>query len=280
MDLTDDDLDAVAALIEAAADTDGVSPFNEEARLALRSANHVHWLARVDGQLAGYAQYDPAHRTAQLCVHPDARRRGLGASLLDAARDAGASGFWAFGDLPGARALAARAGLSRTRVLLIMGRALEGASAPTAPDGISLRGFEPGDVDAFLAINAAAFAGHPEQGAFSADDLAQRMAEPWWDPAGFIVAEDAEGLVGFHWTKRHDAETGEVYVIGVHPRAHGRGLGTVLLDAGLAHLAASGCTTVHLYVEHDNPAVRLYERAGFVVTRSDAQYTGGPHPVQ
>ncbi len=137
---------------------------------------------------------------------------------------------------------------------------------------MTFRAFTDADADALLAVNAAAFADHPEQGTFAAADLRARQAESWWDPAGLIVAEDAAGLVGFHWTKRHDAATGEVYVIGVHPRAHGRGLGGALLDAGLAHLAGAGCERVILYVESDNPAVRLYERAGFRVAHTDVLY--------
>ncbi len=44
------------------------------------------------------------------------------------------------------------------------------------------------------------------------------MAEPWFDPAGLLLAEDADGtLLGFHWTKRHDERLGEVYVVGISP---------------------------------------------------------------
>lgn len=269
----------VRALVAAATAADGVRPLNDEAMLAIARTTARQWLVPRDvggpqaGELVGYAQHDPAFGTAQLFVHPEFRRRGIGGALLDAVLADGASGVWAFGDLAGAQALAARAGLVARRRLLIMERPL-GADQqrPEPPAGITLRSFADGDEQEFLAVNAAAFAHHPEQGTFSAADLRARRAEPWWEPAGLIVATDAEGLVGFHWTKRHDASTGEVYVIGVHPRAQGLGLGSVLLDAGLAHLASAGCTRVILYVEADNPAVRLYERQGFQVTHTDTQY--------
>jgi mycothiol synthase len=265
--------DRIVALVDAVAAADGVRPLNDEAMLALGSDGVRHWVLRDGDEAVGYAQYAPAFGTAQLCVHPGCRRRGLGRTLLADVLAAGASGVWAFGDLPAARGLAAASGLHPTRGLLIMERSLVPAPAcPTAPPGVTLRPFSDADAPAFLAVNAAAFAHHPEQGAFSAADLAARQREPWWDAAGLIVAEDAAGLVGFHWTKRHDAATGEVYVIGVDPQAHGQGLGTVLLDAGLAHLAASGCTRVILYVEADNPAVRLYERKGFAVAHTDVLY--------
>ena len=61
------------------------------------------------------------------------------------------------------------------------------------PDGVTVRGYRPGDDQQLLRVNAAAFADHPEQGAMDAANLAERMAEPWFDPAGLIVAEDPDG---------------------------------------------------------------------------------------
>ncbi len=97
------------------------------------------------------------------------------------------------------------------------------------------------------------------------------MAEPWWDPAGLLVAESAGGdLLGFHWTKQHDADLGEVYVVGVSPQAQGRGLGRLLTLAGLHHLERLGVGEVLLYVERDNtPAVRLYSGLGFTHAAAD-----------
>lgn len=266
--------EGVRGLVERVQAADGVRPLNDEALLALDREGCRHWLVQTpDETVVAYAQHDPGFGTAQLTVDPRARRQGHGRRLLDAVRADGASGVWAFGDLEGARALAASDGLRAGRRLLILQRSLaEPIERRTVPRGVTIGSFADDDAEGLLAVNADAFAHHPEQGAFSRADLDARRAEGWWDPAGLLVARDAEGVVGFHWTKRHDETTGEVYVIGVASRAQGRGLGGVLLDAGLAHLRDSGCTRVILYVEDDNPALRLYERSGFTVAHSDALY--------
>lgn len=161
--------------------------------------------------------------------------------------------------------------------------------------GIDVRAFRPGqDEEAFLALNAEAFAGHPEQGAMTRADLDERMAEPWFDPAGFFVAEDADAphgeaaeavespsLLGFHWTKVHrdeDPPIGEVYAVGASPAAQGRGLGRVLTLTGLHHLRDQGLAEVILYVEADNaPAIAVYSGLGFTHADADTdvQYARG-----
>ncbi|MEQ4548197.1 GNAT family N-acetyltransferase, partial [Nocardioides kribbensis] len=88
--------------------------------------------------------------------------------------------------------------------------------------------------------------------------------EAWFDPAGLVVAERDGSLVGFHWTKQHSPDLGEVYVVGVDPVAQGQGLGRVVTLAGLHHLAGLGVGEVLLYVESDNEAaVATYSRLGF-----------------
>ncbi len=160
------------------------------------------------------------------------------------------------------------------------------AQAPP-PNGVQLRAFEPGhDERQFLAVNARAFEWHPEQGRLDLAGLQAEMAQPWFDPAGFILAVDERDVVlGFHWTKVHSdgpVPLGEVYVLGVDPLAalHGepiRGLGGPLLAAGLAHLAGAGLETVLLYVEGDNArALKLYRRLGFDTFSTDVVYRPRP----
>jgi mycothiol synthase len=139
------------------------------------------------------------------------------------------------------------------------------------------------DEAGWLAVNARAFADHPEQGGWTEQDLADRLSAPWFDPAGFLLAErdSAEGaaVVGFHWTKVHDDDggrAGEVYVLGIDPSAQGLGLGGALLTAGLQHLRQAGLDTVLLYVEESNgAAIHLYARAGFSIFATDIQYALG-----
>lgn len=280
---------AVEELAAAALAADDAPPLNEEAHLLLQAPGARHHLieadwafATVDGhidpsqaQVIGYAQWQPENATGQLVVHPDHRHTGLGTELLGGLRDdSDRVSLWAFHDRGPAQKFAAANGLTPARSLLILAKDLDERPTVEVPHGITLRTFTPADAEAFIATNAAAFATHPEQGHFEADDLARRQAETWWDPDGLFLAVDDAGVAGFHWTKRHDDGTGEVYVLGVHPRAGGQGLGRVLLNAGLAHLWDTGSRRVILYVESSNaPALRLYERGGFHELYRDTLYT-------
>ncbi|MDX6357721.1 MAG: mycothiol synthase, partial [Nocardioidaceae bacterium] len=130
-----------------------------------------------------------------------------------------------------------------------------------------------------------AFAQHPEQGHLTMEDLQERLREPWFDPAGLFLAvpeDDGEDdpdrqVLGIHWTKVHPEGYGEVYVVAVNPKAAGRGIGSVLTEAGLRHLRDLGLPSVLLYVDGDNdPAIAVYTAAGFAHTRTETQYRGRP----
>lgn len=261
------DPQVIAAACEQA---DGVHPLNDSARLVL-AGERAGQLLR-DG--AGFAVLDDHDGTILVAVDPEQRRRGLGSALLRRALTLRPEhSVWAFGTLPAARGLAERVGLTPVRELLRMGRDLDpDAPAPSLPDGV-IRGFTEADAPAVVAVNALAFAHHPEQGRLSLADFHALARQPWFDPAGLLTAHRDDRLVGFHWTKRHDQHTGEVYVLAVHPDHEGRGVGRALLGAGLSHLATVGCTRVELYVEASEArVVALYRAAGFTTLATDTNY--------
>ncbi|MDM4721046.1 mycothiol synthase [Micromonospora sp. WMMA1363] len=288
------DIADVLALADTAGDADGAGPLDEHVLLRLRDpeAPAAHLTTRTDdGTLTGYAHLDttdPAAGTGvELVVHPAHRRRGTGRALARGvlAAATGPLRAWAHGDHPSAAALAVDLGFRRARVLWQLRRPLTAPiPEPRLPDGVTLRGYRPGaDDDAWLALNARAFADHPEQGRWTAADLRVRLDEPWFDPAGFLLAVDRSTgeLRGFHWTKVHErpgaARIGEVYVLGVDPTAHGGGLGRALTAAGLAYLRdVRGLDRVMLYVDESNTAaVALYERLGFARWSAHVNYQLG-----
>jgi mycothiol synthase len=283
--------EAAVRLAERAARQDGVGPLSEHALLHLRHGGEPaarDLLVWHDGVLQGYAHLDPPNAEAgpsgEMVIDPAFRRQGLGLRLARALiAEAGDRDLrlWAHGELPAAAGLAAAAGFERTRSLWQMRRPLrDPLPAPKLADGINVRAFRVGqDEDAWIALNALAFAHHPEQGSWTRPDLDVREQEPWFDPAGFFLAERDGRLAGFHWTKVHGGKepVGEVYVVGVDPAERGTGLGRALTLIGLRHLRDSGLPAVILYVDEDNTAaVRLYESLGFDRVSTDVMFTHWP----
>ncbi|MDQ1288886.1 MAG: mycothiol synthase [Actinomycetota bacterium] len=299
--LPPDLVEAVSRLVDAATEADGVHPLSEHVMLHLRLGGEGpdrHLLILDRGTVVGYAHLDPtdtvAGSAAEIVVRPDRRRRGLGRRLVTAVAAQAPDDrlrLWAHGDQPAARALAGSLGLPEARRLEQWRRSLY-SPLPRAglPDGVVLRTFRPGEDDEeWLALNARAFAGHPEQGTWTARDLHARMGEAWFDHEGFLVADEDGAMAGFHWTKVHGARRaggdashhahdpiGEVYVVGVDPGRQGRGLGRALTVAGLAWLRARGLPQAMLYVESDNaPARATYRGLGFAPWDTDVMFSRG-----
>ena len=279
--MTSPEPNAVRALAAAVSKHDGVAAFSEQTLLNPTSPQqHVEHLPVLEhGTLVGYAQLDRS--SAELAIHPDHRRRGLGAALLDdvLARDARAR-VWAHGPHPGAAPLAASRGLEVVRELWLMtATPPTPASEPEIPSDVVITTFEPDrDADDWVAVNARAFASHPEQGRMTRADLDARLAEPWFDADGFWLARSAVdgALLGSMWTKVSEG-IGEIYVLGIDPAAQSRGLGGLLTAVAMAYFSrltvAGELDEVELYVEGDHtPAVRTYHRAGFRRRRADLQY--------
>lgn len=303
MGLDGEQVAEIQRVVAAASDADGVHPLSEHVALHLghggdRESRNV--LARIGGELAGYAHLDltdvVAGASAELVVDPKHRQGGVGQALVGQLIGLTGDGrlrLWAHGSHPAAQYLAARLGFRRARVLWQMRRSLYAAlPAPDLPPDVTIRTFVPGrDEERWVEVNNAAFADHPDQGHWTVEDLMVREKEPWFDPAGFFLAERGTELVAFHWTKVHgdtphvhgqaDAEThdhahepiGEVYVVGVAPSAQGRGLGPAMTLVGLRHLRSRGLSQAMLYVDETNTnAIRVYERLGFTRWDTDVLY--------
>lgn len=300
----------VKALATAAEESDGNPPLSEQTLVTLRAAD------AGDHSLLTLALYSPEEESCpaaapaaqdlagvavvveepdgtgvlEVAVHPSYRNQGVADRLVRELRDTrGFAGLkaWSHGNHEAAAELAARYGYGAVRELWKMRLTTAAAELPDVvlpdvvlPEGVTLRAFMPAqDEDAWLAANKAAFAHHPEQGNMTRADLDARMAEPWFDPAGFLLAVDgSDQLLGFHWTKVHPRHgghpaIGEVYVVGVTPAAQGTGLGKALTVAGIRYLQGQGLHAVMLYVDADNiPAVALYRRLGFTRWDVDVMY--------
>ena len=287
----------VLALIGAASDHDGVPPVSEHVLLHLRHGGDkadTHFIAENNGVVVGYAHLDLTDQvegpSAELVVHPDYRKKGIGQSLLAAVQERAGSKLrlWSHGDLVGAKNIAEKSGFTRARTVIQMRRSLNDP-IPELSKEVTIRNFLPSiDNEEWIALNNRAFANHPEQGNWSARDLDIRTKEEWFDPQGFLIAEEKGEMTGFCWTKIHGGHThkhshsepehdhdpiGEIYIMGVDPKFAGKGIGKAVTIAGLRHMRYQGIFSAMLYVDANNDsAIKLYQSLGFTEWGRDVLY--------
>jgi mycothiol synthase len=292
--LSKSQIDGVIELISAAAAQDGTPPISEHIILHLRHGgdkSDSHLIMERENKVIAYAHIDATDLVAgpsvELVVHPDHRKSGLGKELLSKSKEicGPKMRLWAHGDLSAAQKLADENGFERIRTVIQMRKSL--ADLSLNQHNFEIRTFLPGlDNEEWLALNNKVFENHPEQGAWSLKDLQTRLAESWFDPAGFFVATQDNKLIGFTWTKihgghshKHDDQTeqhdhdpiGEIYITAV--ATSGTGLGKVLTQTALAYLKANGLITAMLYVDSDNDvALNLYKSLGFAQSSQDVMY--------
>lgn len=158
----------------------------------------------------------------------------------------------------------------------------------TLPEGLRIRSFDAGapeDADAVVALLSAAYP--DSEGGWDAPGFAVRRATDWFRAEDLLLLEGpsdegpgdddaaARRLLGVHWTKRRGDGVGEVHNLALEPAARGQGLGGLLLDVGLEHLAQAGCHEAILWVDADNTtALGLYRSRGFELRWDDVALVG------
>jgi mycothiol synthase len=293
------DREALLALLAHADAAGDHPPLPEPQLLAVtHSAAAAHGarvlLARKGSALVGVAVLSPAHdgsTTLHVVVDPTSTSTSTSTpahALLRRAVEESPPGapmhLWVMQATADDDERARAEGFTPERDLLQMRVALPlPADVVAATRPLHTRPFVPGrDDEAWVDTNNRAFAGHPEQGAWTVAQLHERMGADWVELDGFLVADDPDGpgLIGACWTKVHRDRTpvlGEIYVIDVDPRHHGKGWGRSLTVAGLVYLAGRGITVGMLYTDATNEAaVALYRSLGFTVDHVDRSYRRDP----
>ena len=285
-------LDQLPGLLERAALADGHEPLGEHKFLRLQQGDDLAnaLFAFENDRLVGYAHtlaYAAAGLRRVSCefvVHPEARAAGVGAQLIAAAvrearaQNAGRLDVWAYNDAPGGSRLLREAGFTAARRLLHLHRHVNQPVATASPPGLVVRPFTSGDEETLLRLNNAIFAGHPEQGTWTMEDIGARMTQPWFNPDDLLLLESDGAPAGFCWLKVEERGVeglvGEVYVIGTTPVMRGRGAGRLLLARALQRMAERRVRVAAIYVDETNEAaVALYQSCGFHYHHVDVCYT-------
>jgi ribosomal protein S18 acetylase RimI-like enzyme len=136
----------------------------------------------------------------------------------------------------------------------------------------SIRKLSSADVSSYRAVRHEALVNHPASYGSSAESFAAQGDDELRDTLNRmtffgVVAEDSlGGIVAFGQTQgERERHRGWLYQVYVQPRLRGTGAAPALIEAAVAH-ARGHVLQIHLGVgAHNQPAIRLYQKAGFEI---------------
>ncbi|WP_114907551.1 GNAT family N-acetyltransferase [Ornithinimicrobium murale] len=294
-----EDVTAWAELTAELARTDRTDEFYAAEDLAEELTEHGFdpardsWALWDGGELVGYGQVRiRARHDGQVMaslgggIHPAARRRGLGTALMDrmeargrelaAARHPGSPVTWSVaGGIEGAsvRPMLEQRGYAIVRYWNEMKRFLDGAPVQVPEVDAVLVSPEEKHREATRLAHNDAFRDHWGSG----EAPAQRWADRWAARANRMdistLALDPDGRVlAYVLAASWVPEEAYLNLVGTVPDARGRGLAHAALLRTVS--LAEGFAYVALDVDSASPtgATRLYERAGFSLSRVTCLY--------
>jgi mycothiol synthase len=168
-----------------------------------------------------------------------------------------------------------QAGYRVTRHSFRMEISLDGGPPePQWPEGFAVRTMRPGEEERVYEAHMDSFA---DTWMFTRESF--EVWSHWFvkdsgfDPSLWFLAEAGDELAGIAMTRVSDNEPGLAWVriLGVLPKFRHRGLAQALLRHTFGEYARRGLDRVGLGVDAENPtgAVRVYERAGMHVSRTN-----------
>lgn len=262
-------LDAIAELEQQVIEADGGRLKLEWGRLRRRSSGRVEDLLWwEDGRLLGFLGFYGFGSSLELAgmVAPDARRRGIGSALLDAAvplcRELGYREALLI--VPRSSEAGKRLALRRDAVLDHSEHALVLSGDPTSgphKPALSVRPATAADIPVVSRLLEVGFGGP------APDDLAGRLNSLHGQT---LVVELSGSAVGTLSLRREGGDAG-IYGFVIDPSWQGRGLGRDALRRACEQLRADGARRIGLEVAVDNDrALALYTSVGFMpVTTED-----------
>lgn len=268
--LTDSALEAIAGLERRVVSADGGRLKLEWGTLRSRPADQVRDLLwweedRLLGFLGIYGhQWD--HLELAGMVDPDARRRGIGRALLDAAlplcREAGNDRLLLVvpRSSPGGAGLARAHGMTFDHAEHALRLPSRPQQAPSSPE-LSLRPSDRGDIPILAELYTEAFGHAPS----NLEQLVERDSRP------LIISRD--GAVAGTVAAVRERQRGAIYGFIVAPELRGRGIGREILRRVCQDLFDAGMTHVDLEVEVENDnALGLYTSTGFELQATEDYY--------
>jgi mycothiol synthase len=263
------------------------------------------FLAWEDDRLVGYTnlyvrQGDEQTHSRFYCwgvVHPQWRQRGIGRRLLETAYgrateyvngfEGGQVNFdcGAYEGEEGRQALFEGFGMKVVRYFVNLARPLNGELPPVQlPAGLRLRTYDPEhDAETAWRVDDTAFRDHWNYAQSEFEEFLHWSKMPHMRPELWFLAEDvatgatvgvALNIIDPDWIAQTGRREGYVDTLAVLREHRHRGLGTALLVHSLQTLRKAGMEAAHLHADAQNltGAMRLYERVGFRVRKTEMAY--------